>query len=109
MKTNKEIMKNLFLSYLEKQDGKNKPVTLNISANNATNRLAIVIGMLKYSAINGIIPAILKNVDSEKAIKNKLRVTFLDMSLTFPFYVKYLSMDYNIILHNNYIKNYSKS
>lgn len=38
---------------------------------------AMVNGTLKYCEIMGIIPAILKKVDSEKAIKNKLKVIFL--------------------------------
>ena len=62
------------------KDGRNKPVTLNINANNATKRLAIVIWTLKYSAISGIIPGMLKNVDSEKTIRNKLKVIFFNIS-----------------------------
>ena len=77
MKTDKQIMKNFFRSYLEKIDGKNKPVTLNIKANKPANRPPIVIGTLKYFEIKGITPTILKNVDNEKLIKNKLKVIFL--------------------------------
>ena len=86
MKINRLTMKNLFLSYLEKYAGKNKPVTLNINANKAANKPPIVIGTLKWFAIKGITPAILKNVDNEKAIKNKLKVIFLDINI-FPFFM----------------------
>ena len=79
MKINNETMKNLFLSKPEKYEGKNNPVTLNINANKPTKRLAIVIETLKYSPMMGIMPTMLRKVDSEKAIKNRLNVIFLSI------------------------------
>jgi len=90
MKTDMLIMKNFFRSYLEKYGGKIKPVTLNISANKATNSPAMVSGTLKWYAIRGITPPILKKVDSEKAIKNNPKVIFLVISSPSLYKIEYI-------------------
>jgi hypothetical protein len=54
-------------------------VTPKINENKLTKRPAIVMETSKNSEITGITPTILKNVDNENAIKNKLNVIFLSI------------------------------